>query len=69
MATKGRPEKVGDSETLKVVVPRPVYQYLVHLARNSYAGASVGEVVNHLLKLKLAELGAKLDVPPSPPPG
>ena len=36
-------------------------------ARTSYSGASVGEVAGHLLKLKVADLGAKLEVPPTLP--
>jgi hypothetical protein len=68
MARKGRPPKEGESEPVKLTIPRPVYAYLLQLARTSYAGASIGEVINHLIKLKLAELGAKLSVPPNPPP-
>ena len=60
---RGRPPNVGDAESFNLTVPKPLYDYLEHLARTSYAGASVGEVINHLLKIKLAELGAKLDVP------
>jgi hypothetical protein len=69
MASTGRPPKEGESETFKLTVPKPVHSYLLHLARNTYAGASIGEVVNHLLKLQLKELGAKLEVPPFPPAG
>jgi len=65
--TKGRPPKEGDTEPIKLTIPKPLYAYLLKLARESYAGASVGEVINHLLKTKLTELGAKLTVPPDPP--
>jgi len=67
MAVTGRPPKEGDSETLKLTIPKPLHAYLLEMARNSYAGASVGEVINHLLKLKIAELGAKLSVSENPP--
>jgi hypothetical protein len=63
----GRRPKEGDTEKVKLTVPKPLHAYLLKLARESYAGADVGEVINHLLKLKLAELGAKLEVPASPP--
>jgi hypothetical protein len=63
----GRPPNEGDSETFKLTVPKPLYAYLLYLAGSTYAGVSVGEVVNHLLKLQLKELGAKLEVPPKPP--
>jgi len=63
----GRRPKEGDIEKVKLTVPRPLHAYLLKLARESYAGADIGEVINHLLKLKLAELGAKLEVPQSPP--
>lgn len=68
MAPMGRPPKEGESETFKLTAPKPLHAYLLKLARESYAGASVGEVINHLLKLKIAELGAKLKVPEEPPP-
>jgi hypothetical protein len=48
-------------------MPKPLHSYLVYLARNTYAGASVSEVVNHLLKDKLEELGAELVVPKETP--
>jgi hypothetical protein len=64
---KGRRPKEGEIEKIKLTVPRPLHAYLLKLARESYAGADVGEIINHLLKLKLAELGAKLDVPEKPP--
>jgi hypothetical protein len=64
---KGRPPKEGESEIVKLTVPKPLHAYLLKLARESYAGSSVGEIINHLLKLKIAELGAKLDVPERPP--
>jgi hypothetical protein len=67
MSIKGRPPKEGESETFKITVPKPLHAYLLHLARTSYAGASVGEVINHLLKLQLTQLGAALDVPKRPP--
>jgi hypothetical protein len=67
MAVMGRPPKEGETETFKLTVPKPLHAYLLKLARESYAGASVGEVINHLLKLKIAELGAKLKVPEEPP--
>jgi hypothetical protein len=63
----GRRPKEGDTEKVKLTVPRPLHAYLLKLARESYAGADVGEVINHLLKLKLADLGAKLEVSPTPP--
>jgi hypothetical protein len=67
MAPLGRPPKEGDVETIKLAIPKPLHAYLLKLARESYAGASVGEVVNHLLKLQIAALGARLSVPESPP--
>ena len=67
MAPMGCPPKEGESETFKLTIPKPLHAYLLKLARESYAGASVGEVINHLLKLKIAELGAKLKVPKEPP--
>jgi len=63
VAPMGRPPKEGETETFKLTVPKPLHAYLLKLARESFAGATVGEVVNHLLKLKVAELGAKLSVP------
>jgi hypothetical protein len=63
----GRRPKEGETEKIKLTIPKPLHAYLLKLARESYAGADVGEIINHLLKLKLAELGAKLDVPASPP--
>jgi hypothetical protein len=65
---QGRRPKEGDTEKVKLTIPRPLYAYLLKLARESYAGADIGEIINHFLKLKLAELGAKLDVPERPPP-
>jgi hypothetical protein len=67
MATMGRPPKEGETETFKLTIPKPLHAYLLKLARESYAGASVGEVINHLLKLKIAELGAHLKVPEDVP--
>jgi hypothetical protein len=69
MATspKGRPPKQGETEKVKLTIPKPLHAYLLQLARDSFAGADVGEVINHLLKLKIAELGAKLNVPENPP--
>lgn len=64
----GRRPKEGETEKVKLTIPKPLYAYLLKLARESYAGADVGEIINHLLKLKLAELGAKLEVPENPPP-
>jgi|KBSMisStandDraft_5_1062788.scaffolds.fasta_scaffold629478_2 hypothetical protein len=64
---KGRPPNEGESETIKLTMPKPLHSYLVYLARNTYAGASVSEVVNHLLKDKLEELGAELVVPKETP--
>jgi hypothetical protein len=63
----GRPPKEGETEKVNLTIPKPLHAYLLMLARDSYAGADVGEVINHLLKLKLAELGAKLEVPAQPP--
>ncbi|HXW27448.1 MAG TPA: hypothetical protein VEK73_22060 [Xanthobacteraceae bacterium] len=63
----GRRPKEGETEKVKLTIPRPLHAYLLKLARESYAGADVGEIINHLLKLKIAELGAKLDVPERPP--
>lgn len=60
---RGRPPHDGESESFYLTVPKAVHAYLLHLARDSYAGSSVGEVAGYLLKIKLAELGAKLDVP------
>lgn len=60
---RGRPPHEGETESFYLTVPKPLHDYLLHLARTSYAGASTGEVASHLLKIKLAELGAKLDVP------
>lgn len=65
MASRGRRPKEGDSETFNLTVPKPLYTYLLYMAQNSFAGASVGEVAVHLLKLKIADLGAKLEIPPS----
>ena len=67
MAPMGRPPKEGETETFKLTIPRPLHAYLLKLARESYAGASVGEVINHLLKLKINELGANLKVPEDVP--
>jgi hypothetical protein len=64
---RGRPHKQGETEKVKLTIPKPLHSYLLALARESYAGADVGEVINHLLKMKIAELGAKLSVPESPP--
>jgi hypothetical protein len=64
---KGRPPKEGETEKVKLTIPKPLHAYLLTLARDSYAGADIGEVINHLLKLKIAELGAKLSVPENPP--
>jgi hypothetical protein len=64
---QGRRPKEGETEKVKLTIPRPLHAYLLKLARESYAGADVGEIINHLLKLKIAELGAKLDVPEKPP--
>jgi hypothetical protein len=64
---RGRPPKEGDVESFYLTVPKPLYEYLRFLARDTYAGADVGEVASHLLKLKIAELGAKLDVPKNTP--
>lgn len=66
-APTGRRPKEGGTEKVKLTIPKPLHAYLLKLARESYAGADVGEIINHLLKLKLAELGAKLDVPAKPP--
>lgn len=66
---KGRRPKEGESEKIKLTIPKPLHAYLLKLARESYAGADIGEIINHLLKLKIAELGAKLDVPERPPTG
>jgi hypothetical protein len=66
---KGRPPKEGEIEKVKLTIPKPLHAYLLMLARESYAGADVGEIINHLLKLKIAELGAKLEVPEKPPIG
>lgn len=65
----GRRPKEGESESFNLTVPKPLHRYLEHLARTSYVGASVGEVAAHLLKLKVSELGAKLEVPPTLPRG
>ena len=62
-STQGRRPKAGEIEKVKLTIPKPLHAYLLKLARESYAGTDVGEVINHLLKLKIAELGAKLDVP------
>jgi len=67
MAPMGRPPNEGETEPVKLTIPKPLHAYLLKLARESYAGASVGEVINHLLKMKIAELGAKLSVPADPP--
>jgi hypothetical protein len=64
---QGRRPKEGEIERVKLTIPRPLHAYLLTLARDSYAGADVGEIINHLLKLKIAELGAKLEVPEKPP--
>jgi hypothetical protein len=64
---RGRPPKEGDVESFYLTVPKPLHDYLRFLARNTYAGADIGEVASHLLKLKVAELGAKLDVPKKTP--
>ena len=64
---KGRRPKEGETEKVKLTIPKPLHAYLLKLARESYAGADVGEIINHLLKLKLSELGAKLEVPAKPP--
>jgi hypothetical protein len=63
----GRRPKEGESESFNLTIPKPLHAYLLHLARTSHAGASVGEVAAYLLKLKIAELGAKLEVPPTAP--
>jgi len=63
----GRPGHEGDVESFNLTVPKPLHAYLLHLARHTYAGASIGEVVNHLLKLQIALLGAKLELPTKPP--
>jgi hypothetical protein len=63
----GRRPKEGETEKVKLTIPKPLHAYLLKLARESYAGADVGEIINHLLKLKLSELGAKLEVPETPP--
>lgn len=67
MTKTGRPANEGATESFKVTVPKPLHAYLVKLARESYAGASLSEVVSYLLKLKIAELGAQLRVPTDPP--
>jgi hypothetical protein len=64
---RGRPPKEGDVASLYLTIPKPLYDYLRFLARNTYAGADIGEVASHLLKLKVAELGAKLEVPKKTP--
>jgi hypothetical protein len=64
---RGRPPKEGDVASFYLTIPKPLYDYLQFLARNTYAGADIGEVASHLLKLKVAELGAKLEVPKKPP--
>ncbi len=57
----GRPPKEGESETIKLTVPKPLYGHLLTLARTSYAGASVQEVASYLLKQSIAEL-VKLEI-------
>ena len=64
---RGRPPKEGEVESFYLTVPKPLYSYLRYLAQNTYAGADVSEVASLLLKLKVSELGAKLEVPKKPP--
>ncbi len=64
---RGPPPKEGDVETFQLTIPKPLHAYLLYLARNTYAGASIGEVVHHLLKKQIEAMGAKLEVPKNPP--
>jgi hypothetical protein len=64
---RGPPSKEGDVETFQLTIPKPLHAYLLYLARNTYAGASIGEVVHHLLKRQIEAFGAKLEVPKNPP--
>jgi hypothetical protein len=64
---RGPRPKEGDVETFQLTIPKPLHAYLLYLARNTYAGASISEVVHHLLKRQIEAMGAKLEVPRTPP--
>jgi hypothetical protein len=64
---RGPPEKLGEVETFQLTIPKPLHAYLRYLARTTYAGASITEVVHHLLKTQIEAMGAKLKVPQKPP--
>lgn len=53
MAQIGRPPKKGEVETLKLAVPKPLYDYLTYLATTSMIGASENEVAKYLLTQRL----------------
>jgi hypothetical protein len=54
--TIGRPPNEGESETFKITIPKPLYESLVYLARNTHVGSSVSEVASFLLKERISQM-------------
>jgi hypothetical protein len=50
MGDKGRKENLGESAPLNLKIPKPLFEHLSELARNTHYGVTVTEVATYFLK-------------------